>query len=261
MDGCSQQPTRLRAAREDQDERYKRNPGRPAHNLLSRAPHPKKLSDLEGRTLRLPLVKTAPPYAVTSYILKAEGGDVDAVHFDFGRTFDPPEAIKDAFRRGEHDAVLLREPEASYALYGAGDDVDVLSYRELWGALHPGEGDLPNAGLVFKGAFLREHSEEARLILEETRAAVKSVNDHREEAAELSWEAMGHSKEEVRLFLDRVHFEHVPAANLRRILGHYLRVLVDEGGMNMKGSMEDTLGFLVELPAPASAPSPSAKVQ
>lgn len=216
-------------------------------HLVSRAPHPRSLSDLKGRSLRLPLVKTAPPYAVSSYLIKAEGAEVQDLDFDFGRTFDPPEAIKDAFLRGEHDAVLLREPEASYALHGAGGEAEALSYRDLWTALHPAEGDLPNAGLVFKGEFLREHPQEARLILEETRAAVLWVTEHRQEAAELAWDIMGHSKEEVSLFLERVHLEHRPASELRGLLGHYLQVLVDEGGMALKGSVEDALGILVEL--------------
>ncbi len=216
-------------------------------HLVSRFPHPSSLSELQGRPLRLPLVKTAPPFAVTSYLLKAEGTDPKQVNFDFGKTFDPPEAIKDAFLRGEHEVVLLREPEASYALYGAGDDADVLSYRDLWRKKHPEEGDLPNAGLVFKGEFVREHPEEARMILEETRAAIEWVTTHRAEAAELAWDIMGHSKGEVALFLDRVHLEHRPAGEVRELLHHYLQVLVDEGGMSLKGTVEDALKILIDF--------------
>ncbi len=227
-------------------------------HLLTRAPHPRRLADLGDRTLRLPLVKNAPPFAITSYLAKREGVDPTTLRVDFGKpAFAPPEEIKDAFLRGEHDAVLLREPEASYALHGAseqaGREAAVLSYRELWRAHHPGEGDLPNAGLVFKGSFLREHPEEARLIVHELRAAIAWVNAHRQEAAALSWDIMGHSQEEVRLFLDRVHFEHRSGAGLRPILRHYLDVLVNEGGLALPGTVDDALRFLVDVDVDADA--------
>ena len=167
----------------------------------------------------------------------------------FGEPFGRAEEIAEGFVAGRYDAVMLREPEASVALAGAGDAAfEPLSFRAIWEELH-GEGTmLPNAGLVFKGEFLRKHPEEARLILEELESAIEWVGAHPEEAADLAVEHMGLDRMAADLFVSRVTFRHVPAALAKDQVARYLQVLVDEGGMRLKGSTMEKALEIFDLP-------------
>jgi len=78
--------------------------------------------------------------------------------FAFGNPFGRPEEIKRLFVKGEIDTALLREPEASFALYEAGDEAYVsIAYKDVWEKLYPGKGNLPNAGVLFKGEILEDN--------------------------------------------------------------------------------------------------------
>jgi NitT/TauT family transport system substrate-binding protein len=211
--------------------------------LLSRNGKVKSFADLKGRTLRLPLIKAAPPYAVTSYLMKASGYDPAEFDFAFGKPFGRPEELKDGFIKGDYDAVLLREPEASYALFAVGADANSLSYSDLWRELHPEAGLLPNAGLVFKGEFLRNHPDLAKLFIEELKDAVEWVSTNAGDAAKLSFDIMRHKPEEVELFLSRVHLEHRPVAEVKDSIVKYLGVLVEEGGMKISGNLSEAMGI------------------
>ena len=88
--------------------------------------------------------------------MKKMGYNLDEFEFAFGDPFGRPEEIKNQFVKGEIDTALLREPEASFALYEAGEDGHVsFAYKDLWEQIYPGKGNLPNAGVLFKGEILR----------------------------------------------------------------------------------------------------------
>ncbi|RLB61213.1 MAG: hypothetical protein DRI90_11865, partial [Deltaproteobacteria bacterium] len=113
--------------------------------LLSRGAPVKTLADLRGRTLRMPLVRNAPPCAVTCHLLKANGLDPDEFSFAFGKPFGRPDELRAGFVAGEYDTVLLREPEASFALHGAGAEAnEPLSFARLWAEVHGADAILPN---------------------------------------------------------------------------------------------------------------------
>ncbi len=212
--------------------------------VLSRDGAVKRLEDLKGRRLQMPLIKTAPPAAVTNYLLRANGLDPSDFEFAFGDPFGRPDDIKNGFIAGTYDTVLLREPEASFALEATGgDSCACLSFQDLWQKLHPESGDLPNAGLVFKGEFLEQHPKEANLFQEELDTAITWVTTHQEEAADRSWKIMGHSKQQVAAFLAHVHLEHRPASQAKDAVAHYLEVLANEGGMKIKGGLEAAMAF------------------
>ncbi len=217
--------------------------------ILSRSKPVRNLGDLAGRTLKVPLIKNAPPFAVLSYLLKAEGLDPEKLSFAFGEPFGRADEIAAGFVAGRYDTVMLREPEASIALAGAGEAAfEPLSFRSLWERHHGRGAMLPNAGLVFKGAFLREHPEEARLILEELEAAVEWVKSHPEEAAGLAVEHLGMDRRTAELFVSRATFLHVPARVAKDQVARYLRVLVEEGGMRLRGASLDKALEIFDLP-------------
>ncbi len=216
-------------------------------HVISRDPGLESFEDLKRHTLHLPLIKTAPPAAVTKYLIKAQGMDPADFEFGFAKGFGRPDELQAGVVLGLYDAVLLREPEASYALHaGRGSVYQSISYADVWRELHPDVPDLPNAGLVFKGEFLREHPAEARLIMEEVGEAIRWVNEHPQEAAALAWDIMGQPKEAIELFLGRVRFDHRPAAKARDAVFHYLEVLEREGAAEFKGGLDRARGFFTD---------------
>ena len=212
--------------------------------ILTRGYKAESFADLKGHKIYMPLFKNAPPAAVTFHLMRLTGHNPDDFEFVFGNPFGRPEEIKDLFVEGEADTVLLREPEASYALYNVEDATVSIAYRDLWKQVHPGLGNLPNAGVVVKGEFLREHPDVVQVFMEELAAAIDWVNAHRKEAAQQAWDIMRHRPEEVELFLQRARFEHRDAAEVKGEIRDYLQVLLDEGAMSLKQGLEGALGLL-----------------
>ncbi len=198
--------------------------------LLTNGFRAKDFSDLKGKAIYLPLIKTAPPFAVTAYLMKALGYNPDDYDFRFGNPFGRPSDIKDMLVRGEVEAGLIREPEASFAIYeGKGRVVESIAYRDLWKTLFPGEGNLPNAGLLFKGEVLKAYPKVANLFMEETKKAVEWVINNRREAARLSYDIMGVAPEEAELFLSRVNFDYKPSEEALSYITNYIEVLNKAG--------------------------------
>ncbi|NOZ56592.1 MAG: DUF2249 domain-containing protein, partial [Calditrichaeota bacterium] len=167
--------------------------------VLTRGYKAENFGDLKGHKIHMPLFKNAPPAAVTFHLMRLTGHDPSEFEFVYGNPFGRPEEIKDLFVKGEADTVLLREPEASYALYNTKDSYESIAYRDIWKKVHPGIGNLPNAGLVVKGEFLREHPDIVEIFVEELRNAIQWVNEHKKEAAQQAWDIMRHRPEEVEL--------------------------------------------------------------
>ncbi len=214
--------------------------------LLTRGYRAESFGDLKGHTIHVPLFRAAPPFAVTSYLMKKLGFDPEQFQFNFGEPFGRPDLMKNQFIRGEIDTVLLREPEASFALHGAGKDAHVsLSYSDLWKQIQPDMDRLPNAGVVFKGEFLRKYPEVSELFLEELRAAIQWVNENRQAAAELSYDIMGQDPRAVELFLQRVNFYHQPAREAKKKILRYLNVLQEEGVIKLKKGQEELEGLFL----------------
>ncbi len=198
--------------------------------LLTNGFKAEDFSDLGDKSVFLPLIRSAPPFAVTTYLIKALGYDPADFDFRFGEPFGRPTDIKDMLVSGRIEAGLLREPEASFAIYeGKGRVVESIAYKDLWKKLFPGEGNLPNAGLLFKGEILREHPDVARLFMEETKKAIDWVVSNRREAARLSYDIMGVSPEEAELFLSRVNFDYKPSREVLDSITNYIEVLNKAG--------------------------------
>lgn len=207
--------------------------------LLTRGYKADSFSDLKDRTLNLPLFTGAPPYAVTTYLMKAQGLNPEDFNFAFGKPFGRTQELKDKFIAGEIDTVLLREPEASFALAKAEDAVVSLNYGDLWRKLHPKLEKLPNAGLVIKGDFYREHLNIVEIFLKELEIAVKWVTENPEQAAELSFKEMGVSIEEAKLFCERVTFDHQLSTDVKEAVREYIEILKEEGVIKVKKELDD----------------------
>ncbi len=209
--------------------------------MMTNNPEIRSFDDLKGKEIYLPLINTAPPYAVTLFILRQLGYDPGDFRFKFGHPFGRPDEIKDMLIKGKIEAGLLREPEASFAIFESRGKVrEAFAYRDLWKKIFPEQGNLPNAGVVFKGEVLREYPSIVELFLEETLDAINWINAHREEAAAMSYELMGIPEEEVKLFLSRVHYDFKPSEEVIDEITNYINVLNREGyGGKPFGDLKD----------------------
>ncbi len=195
--------------------------------LLSRD-NIKGFEDLKGKKIYTPLFEEAPPAKITKYIIEAKGLNPDEFELVYGEPFGRPEEIYQDFVEGKADTVILREPEASYAIkimQDRNEEISIISYNELWNEINDGFGSFPNAGLVFKGEFARQHPDLANMFLDELKNAIDWVNDNRLEAAKMSFDLMRQPVDRIELFLDRVNFNYVDKEAMLEKIKQYFSVL------------------------------------
>jgi len=197
----------------------------------------KGFEDLKGKEIYTPLFEEAPPAKISRYLIKAVGLDPEDYKFKFGTPFGRPEEIYKDFVSGEVDTVILREPEASYAIklmHDRKEEISIISYNDLWNKINPGFGSFPNAGLVLKGEFARNNPELAKILAEEVQLAIKWVNQNQKDAAKLSFDMMRQSVDKIELFLDRVNFDYVEGEALVGKVKDYFQILNDNNIVDIK---------------------------
>ncbi len=213
--------------------------------IVTRGYRARSFADLKGREIHMPLFRKAPPAQVTHYLMRRFGQNPDEFNFVYGEPFGRPEEIAQKLMEGSIDTALIREPEVSYALNAHPDIKVAFSYSDLWKQLKPNSHGLPNAGLVFKGAFTRQHPELTRLFLQKTEEAVQWVKENPQEAALRSYQAMGRSLYDIQLFLQRVHFESIPAYRVQAELRDYLGLLEEKAARKILQKADEL--FLQEV--------------
>jgi len=210
-------------------------------NLLTRGYKADSFHDLKGHTIHMPLFKSAPPYAVTSYLMKMEGLEPTEFDFQYGEPFGRPEELKAQFITGEIDTVLLREPEASFVIANLKDTlVFSLNYGDIWKKLHPEFDRLPNAGLIVKGELFQNHKHIVDIFIEELEKATIWVKENPYDAAVLAHEEMGVTIEEAKLFCERVVFHHRKASKTKKEIMKYMQILKDQGIVKLKKDIDDS---------------------
>ena len=162
---------------------------------------------------------------------------MDDFTFSYGKPFGRPEKIYKDFISGNADAVLLREPEASYAIkimQDRGETISIISYNEIFNRIHKNFGSFPNAGIALKGEFLRKYPELSHTLLEELHNTINWVNNNREETAKLSFDIMRQPIDRIKLFLNRVNFEYVEGEVLIEKIKNYFDILIKQGIIEAK---------------------------
>jgi NitT/TauT family transport system substrate-binding protein len=192
--------------------------------------------DIKGKDIHTPLFEEAPPAKITKYLIKAGGLNPDDFNFVYGKPFGRPEEIYQNFVTGAANTVILREPEASYAIKIMQDrnvPISIIPFNDLWNKINPGFGSFPNAGLVLKGEFARKYPDQTKILLEELRTTIEWVNEHKKEAANLSFDLMRQPVDRIELFLNRVNFEYVSGDKLRFKVKQYFDILQEQGIVDM----------------------------
>ena len=104
-----------------------------------------------------------------------------------------------------------------------------IAYSNIWEKLYPERGNLPNAGLVFKGEIIRKYPELVNIFLEETENAIRWLNTHADESAQTIFDIMGVEPEAAKLFLSRAHFNYESTTNAMDRIKNYINILYKEG--------------------------------
>ena len=199
--------------------------------ILTRGYTAKSLADLRYKNIYLPLFADAPPAKITRYLIKASGLSPEEFTFKYGTPFGRPEKIYADLVLGKIDTAVLREPEASYAvkiMQDQGVEFSEIKFDDLWNGVNPGFGSFPNAGIVFKGDFVRNYPDLTELVLEELENSIDWVKNNRDEAANLSFDIMRQPADRVQLFLERVTFSYMSGDALRDKVKRYFEVLIRE---------------------------------
>jgi NitT/TauT family transport system substrate-binding protein len=200
--------------------------------ILTRGYKASGLEDIKGKEIHTPLFEEAPPAKITRYLIKAKGLNVNDFHFVYGQPFGRPEKIFLDFIRGDAQTVILREPEASYAIKTMekiGEDISIISYNKIWNEINKNFGSFPNAGIVLKGEFVRKYPSLTQTFLDELKEAITWVNEHKRDSAKLSFDMMRQPVENIELFLNRVKFEYVYGDRLINKVTEYFNILISEG--------------------------------
>ncbi|MEA3560120.1 MAG: hypothetical protein U9R75_12780, partial [Candidatus Thermoplasmatota archaeon] len=108
-------------------------------------------------------------------------------------------------------------------------EISIIPYNRIWNRINVGFGSFPNAGIVLKGEFVRKNPEITRVLLEELKSAIEWVDQHRKEAARLSFDMMRQPVDRVELFLDRVNFNYVSGDRLVEKVKNYFDILSGNG--------------------------------
>ncbi len=200
--------------------------------MLARGYKATNFEDVKGHDIATPLFEEAPPAKITKYLIKASGQNTEDFNFTYGKPFGRPEEIYADFVTGKADTVILREPEASYAVKIMEDrkeEISEISYNKLWNEINPGFGSFPNAGIVFKGEFVRNNPEIAEAVLEELKKAIDWVNENQMLSAKLSYDMMRQPVDRVEKFLSRVNFNYVEGEELVEKVKSYFDILTAQG--------------------------------
>lgn len=205
--------------------------------LLSRKPGISKLQELIGEEISVPLFEDAPPAKITKYLIESQGLQYDDFKFNYGKPFGRPKQIMADFIMGKAQHVLLREPEASFALEAIKRQkiaFSEISYGELWNEANPGFGIFPNAGIIVKEELYINYPEVMKVFEEELKEAIEWVNENRHEAAKLSFDMMRNSIEHVEAFIDRATFKYVSGEELVDKIESFYRILSNNKILNVE---------------------------
>jgi len=206
-------------------------------SILTRGYKAKSLGDLKGKTITIPLFEDAPPAKITKYLIQAKGHDIKDFKFAFGNPFGRPNQIMKDFILGKVDTVVLREPEASFAIRGIlnkGIEYSELSYGKMWNEVNKDFGLFPNAGVIIKGEFARKYPKIVEIIANELKNSIDWVNDNKKEAAKLAFDMMRRNISDVEFFLDRVTFSFKSGADLVKKVEEFYKILIEGDILNIE---------------------------
>ncbi len=199
-------------------------------SILSRIKTVESLNDLAGKVIHIPLFEDAPPAKITKYLIENSGGNVDDYIFEYGKPFGRPAKMYRDFVDGKIETLLLREPEASFAINNLKKlniEYSEISYGKIWNDINKGFGLFPNAGVVLKGELVREHPEIVKIFTEELKEAINWVNANKKLASDLAFDMMRAKSDDVELFLNRVTYEYVDGDELVDKVKQFYEILLE----------------------------------
>lgn len=199
-------------------------------SILTKDKSAKSFADLKGKEIYLPLFEDAPPAKITKYLIESSNENINDYIFKYGKPFGRPNEMYRDFVDGKIDTLLLREPEASFAINNLRKrniEYSEIPYGEIWNDINKGFGLFPNAGVVFKGEFVRNYPKIVAVIAEELKEAINWVNENKKAASDLAFDMMRTKSDDVELFLNRVTYKYVSGDELVDKVKDFYNILVN----------------------------------
>jgi NitT/TauT family transport system substrate-binding protein len=153
------------------------------------------------------------------------------------------------FVEGNIETVLLREPEASFAINNLKKkniEYSEISYGKIWNDVNKGFGLFPNAGVVIKGELVRKYPDIVKIFAEELKEAIEWVNNHKQAASDLAFDMMRAKSDDVRLFLDRVTYQYVDGDQLVSKVKEFYEILNEKNILQVDVTEELLNMFKIE---------------
>lgn len=154
--------------------------------LLTNGFEAKNWSDLEGKSLSLPL-QGGPLDFLARYFLRENGADESKVKYVYQASNNGART----FQLGNVDAIILPEPLVTTTLKNHDSAVLSFDLQEEWAKLHDGDDRIPFVGLFVRGDFAEANSSLIAALKEGYRQGLEWVKANPAEAAALASEYFG----------------------------------------------------------------------
>ena len=173
-------------------------------------------NSLSGKTIYTPEAKGQTVDTLTRFALTKMGIKPDK---EVAFVYAPAQEIVALFKEGKVEFAALPEPYVSLALSGNGGKI-VLDYQEYWSQESGASDGIPVAGLFVKREFYESHPDVAKEVAQTFANSIQWANSYPDEALRSSSSILTIPNAVMKVALQRMKFEYVPAAQCKQeVLG------------------------------------------
>ncbi|MFP4662730.1 MAG: ABC transporter substrate-binding protein [Halanaerobiales bacterium] len=190
--------------------------------LLTQGFKAEQWSDLEGKTLSLPL-KGGPLDFLARYFLIENGVNPEDVNL----VYKPLNSGAKTFQLGNLDSIILPEPQVTISLKNTENAYLSMDLQQEWAKLHQGEDRIPFVGLFVRGDFAVDNSDLVEEFNTYYKEGVEWVHDNPEAAAQLAEEYFNIPAGVVQASFNRINLNIYPEGEAFMLIEMYFNEIME----------------------------------